>query len=229
MPKPKRSRSLFIASSVALVFSQTAAAELVNGDFETGDLTGWETALTTVSTFGVGFPRVQPFDVDHDGIATSSAQFSVGKSLVIDTPFQSKFGGWISQMIDVPGGDYRFSADVAAFATVGNDEAGLFELIFDGSVYYEGATVASVDLRSIAANVAEWAHLSADLLGVTPGIHSVSVRITRRFYLSAWSSLTESVDNVSFVPIPEPGTAGSILAGLAWISWRRRNRGSQTP
>jgi hypothetical protein len=220
----KRRASRCVVLALALLLSHAAEAALINGDFETGDLTGWETALTPVGTFGDGFPRVQTFDVDQDGSASLAAQFSVGKSMPFESQFQTKFGGWIVQTVAVAGGDYTLSADVSAFSTVGNSEAGLFELLFDGSIYYDDGIKASVDFGSIAANATEWARLSAVLPNVSPGTHSIGVRITREFSTSAWTSLTQTVDDVRFVAIPEPGTAWLLLSGVSWIAWRERRR-----
>ena len=215
---------VIIALTLALLTSPVAEATLINGDFETGDLTGWQAELVPIGTFGEGFPRVETFERRPERKREPRGAVQCRKVDAVRLPVPDQVRRLDRTDGRRSGGDYRLSADVAAYSTVGNAEAGLFELIFDGNLYYEGATVASVDFRTIAAGATEWAHLSAVVLDVAPGTHSIAVRVSRRFSLSAWSSLIQSVDDVSVVPIPEPEPASMLLAGLSWLAWRRRRR-----
>src|SRR5689334_21598400 len=53
------------------------ASLITNGDFETGDFTGWTLFVTEFG--GIENPAVVPFDIDGDSIPTYSARFDVGQ------------------------------------------------------------------------------------------------------------------------------------------------------
>ena len=71
-------KSVFLAACVAAlaVTLVASAAPVPNGDFETGDLTGWTTFTTTNGT--IGTPAVVPFDTTGSG-ASNAAEFNVGR------------------------------------------------------------------------------------------------------------------------------------------------------
>src|SRR5215469_11867190 len=64
-----------------------------NGNFATGDLTGWTPFVTANGTNGSGLPVVVSFDTTGTG-ASNSAQFNVGEA---DFPVGVQQGGGISQ------------------------------------------------------------------------------------------------------------------------------------
>ena len=112
-----------------------AQGALINGDFETGDLTGWTAFTTSGGTTGAGLPDVGPFDTNNDGTATNSARFNVGRA--IGTGVGAREGGGIYQNVNIlTGGSYSLRADVASFDNMNtsNLDGGLFELLFDGTV-----------------------------------------------------------------------------------------------
>lgn len=89
-----------LTGGVLYAESQTS---LVNGDFETGDLSGWTVFTTGNGTVGgPAYPKVVPFDTDNDGTASNSAQFLVGQ--VIFDPDEPE-GGGIYQVVSLAAGE----------------------------------------------------------------------------------------------------------------------------
>ena len=154
---------------------------LVNGSFETGDLTGWTTFTSPGGTLGgIGFPDVVPFDTDGDAV---------------DTRRRS-----------IPGGRWRWrhssgslarrrrssadSANVAVRSPAAADEAGLFEMWLDGDV------VASHDFGSISAGQVKLANLTATISDVSAGPHEIRLRMVRQGPSSFGSTPSGYVDDV---------------------------------
>ena len=102
-----------------------SAAPVPNGDFETGDLTGWTTFTTASGT--IGTPAVVSFDTTGTG-ASNAAKFNVGQRRRLAGIPQ---GGGIYQSVNTAAGEFDVSADVAAHLghpPSRNQSCGLFEL-----------------------------------------------------------------------------------------------------
>ena len=147
-----------------------------NGDFETGDLNGWTTFLTSN---GVLNPTVVLFDTDGDTVATESAQFRVGE--VVNPGDVIPEGGGIFQIITTSGGTITIAADIASETPdiFGNGGGGQFTLYFDNVV------VDSHDFGNIAGSTIERATLGAVINGVSSGDHEVKIEIGRVFTTSS--------------------------------------------
>ena len=131
-----------------------------NGDFETGNLSGWTQFTTANGTLGGAYPKVVSFDTDGDGTPTMSAQFSVGQ---VTGGSKTWEGGGIYQAVDLVAGDYDISVDIAAEGSnYGNGQAGKFELLVDGVV------VDTYDFGPISANSTK-----RSLLAALPGLAEV--------------------------------------------------------
>src|SRR4051794_15573680 len=86
-----------VATAVAALFvAAAAAAAVVNGDFESGDLTGWTTFTTANGTLGT--PAVVSFDTTGTG-ASRAAQFNVGENTYTGV----YEGGGIYQIVNATG------------------------------------------------------------------------------------------------------------------------------
>ncbi len=163
---------------------------LINGNFELGDLTAWTVYTTPGGTLGgAGFPDVISYDTNNDRVATESFQAMVGNG-----------GGGIYQNVYLNAGNVRVSAEVAVDSQVDHAEAGLFELLVDGTV------VASYDFGDITADEPEHITLAGQTT-VAPGEHEVRVRITRSSGSAFGSTPFGFVDNVSVY-----GATGSVLS-----------------
>jgi hypothetical protein len=200
-------------------FGTTTAPEIANGDFSSGDLTGWEIVVTpNGSQFG-GFPRVESFDVDGDGTSSLAFRTGVGQQSI---DFDNPAGAGVAQDVEFStGGNFLLTADLAAqsLSSGSNAGPGRFEMRFDGEL------VDVVDLNvgpGIDSGEVLRETLSATLVGVTPGTHHVEFLILRPYTLG--SAIYQYLDNIQIsaspgaAAVPEPGTLVSGALGLLVVS-----------
>lgn len=196
--------------------SSAPAATLVNGDFETGDLTGWTIALTEN---GANFQDdITSFDTNQDGTDSNAANFRVGRVA------RGVDGGIsFSQTFSVTtAGIYDFGVDVAGAGVAGaNSDGGTFALFVAGSALdsFASGFVGSGETKS--------ATLSGSLdLGV--GDYVFDIVITRRFFGAA-SFAQQFVDDAfitgpGVAPVPLPASALLLLGGLGGLGVMRRRK-----
>ncbi len=207
-----------VALLVLVMASASEAVSIQNGDFETGDLTGWTTFTTSNGTLGTGFPQVVMFDTDNDGSSSLSAMFRVGE-VVHNSTWQ---GGGIYQDVGLYAGSLTITADIAVLddTVSGNYQGGLFELLFDG------AMVDSHDFGYVALNQAEY-HVLTTISAVTAGTHEIRFRM-RRPYTQSSVTPRQYIDDVELsgpATIPEPASLALFGTGIAgMLGWVRRRR-----
>jgi len=213
---------------VAGAAGQSKANLVINGDFETGNLSGWTKFTTANGSTGIGLPNVLPFNVN--GSETSkAARFEVGE-VTYSGLYQ---GGGLSQDFLFGGGTLDLSADVAAQGNGGtNASGGRFELLLNNVV------LSTFQVDSISGTAPVRGQLSARQTGLAAGSYTLGIRITRPFRNGSAPGQTpyQFVDNVTAVNatvvaaavVPEPSTvAGGLLGtGLTgfWWAWRRKRR-----
>lgn len=196
---------VILASHVAV---EAHAGLLINGDFETGDLTGWTTYTTFNGSLGSGLPAVSLFNTTGSGTSLA-AEFRVGE--VAFTGFNSPEvgGGGIYQSFAAGAGKYILSADIAALGIFfRNVDGGTFRLIFDGK------TLDSFDIGAIEVTAVTRHRLSATLDGVSAGNHEIRIEMVRHF-VSGNSAPLQFLDNVSVsAPAPPAPEPSSMLGGV---------------
>jgi len=189
------------------------AAVITNGDFETGDLSGWTSFVTSN---GVTSPRVSEFSVN--GLTrTYAAQFQVGEDDFTSLPE----GGGISQMFNASQGVFNISAEIATLSPgeFPNGDAGAFSLILDGVV------ISTYNFGFI--NPDEILRGKLNYSGMlTEGVHELVILVTRS-YQAGSSTPFQYVDNVQVQAaaeaIPEPATVALFAIGLFGVaSFKRR-------
>ena len=222
-------RIRILVTVLGVLFGAVSAhAGLINGGFETGDLSGWTRFTTANGTLG-GLGDVVPFDVDGDETAVRSARFRTATAAYSDVPE----GGGVFQDVTLATGALAISADIASYAqpdVSSNNFGGLFELLFDGTI------VDSHDFGFIWAGDTERGRLSASL-EVTAGSHEIRLQMKRPFAQN-WTTPLQFVDNVSLSgsavdevdlltepstePMPEPGSITLLGLGLLGLARARR-------
>ena len=195
--------------ALALATSASATQLVTNGDFATGDFTGW-------SFFNDGdlghppAPQVTSFDVSGSG-ASLAAEFQVGQFPGTGVPG----GGGIGQSITTTAGLLTFSADFAAFTflNIANGSGGLFSVLLDG------VTLDSFDTGLIDGLSVERGSLAFSAT-VTAGSHLLQLQATRPFTNGGGYRATplQYFDNVSATQsggaVPEPATWGLMIVGF---------------
>ncbi len=191
--------------------------QIRNAGFETGNLSDWNVIIEPNTSVSFGFPRVESFDVDGDGLASSAMRLRLGRTN------SSQFGGTVAieQQLLLAAGDYVFSADVASqsLQSAGNTGPGNYELTFDGKivdqVLLNGTSISGFQVLRDS--------LLATLTNVEAGYHTLRLAVSRGATNSR--EIYQFIDNIqlnrvaptSALAVPEP-TAGALLVvalGLA--------------
>jgi hypothetical protein len=199
-----------------IVISSPVYANLIrNGDFATGDFADWTLITTPNGDLGVGpLPRITLFDVSGTG-PTIAAEFQVGQ-----VTLGPRAGGGIEQIVTTDAGLYRFRADIAAFSTRVDPDAG------NVSVLVDNISEDTVNFGPINSKPPFMPLLRGALTFTTAfsaGMHEIEILITRDLQNTDLSP-DQFITNITLAPVPqadpapEPATwtiLGVALAGLA--------------
>lgn len=195
-----------------------ANAAFVNGDFETGDLSGWTVTLTeNGATAAQGAVQV---DIDGPGALGTNfaANFSVGRAVSTIT---NVAGILLTQdMVLTAGVQYTFDFDWAAYRSSGgaNTQGGVFDMMVNG------VSIASQAAGSTSAAAPKYGHVTAQFTPTTTGTHTVGAKIGRPFTIPSPTApnLFQAVDNFTMSPVPEPSALLALGAGALILLRRRR-------
>jgi hypothetical protein len=211
-----RRAAYVIYACVGAGFALTPAARaaiVTNGDFATGDFTGWTLFTTSNGSLGPagsGLPAVTSFNVTGSG-AQNAATFNVGEVLFDST----QQGGGITQTVTLPGGLISFSANIAAQGGSGpNAEGGVFNVLLDG------ITEDTLDIGPINPNPAIIRDTLSFTTAETAGAHTLEILITRPFLNSVGAEVTpdQFITNIAITgaaPVPAPLIGHGLPIGLA--------------
>lgn len=194
-----------------------ANAQFVNGNFETGDLSGWTVGLTPIGATAV--QDAFQYDIDGPGPLGTNfvGRFSVGRA----TTSTAEEGITLTQSMNLDSGtSYTFTFDWSAWRTVttSNTQGGIFSLIVDGTI------VATQSAGSTSSTAPKYGTVSGVYLATSTGPHSIGALITRPFTIPTPTAPTlfQGVDNFTVAPVPEPGTMAVVGLGLAALLKRKR-------
>jgi len=206
--------TIALIATIALLSPITASAQLHNGDFSTGDFTGW--TLFDTANGGIGNPAVVPFDTAGTGTLSNSAQFEVGQISGQIGGGTNPGGGGIFQNVTLGSGILNISLNAATQAGGGiNADDGTFELILDGDVvdtWASGPNPGNVNqiFRSTLSYSGE----------INAGVHEVEIEMVRGYGTESGDTPYQYIDNVALEVIPEPsayaaGIGVIVLVGTA--------------
>ncbi len=167
--------------------ASAASAQFVNGDFQTGDFTGWSIAFTPNGATNT--QTVETYDIDGPGPLGDSlaAKFQVGRAT---TAGAAAGGIELTQALTLTGGTaYTFDFDwsVIRTTTTNNASGGNFDLIVDGT------TIGAGGVGSVTGLIPVYGHVTGAYTAPANGVYVVGVRITRNFLVAG--SLFQYVDN----------------------------------
>ncbi len=209
----KRYLPLVLVALLAVFAAQAGATNLlVNGNFGTGDFTGWTISQTSNGTWGEGFPTVTSWPLGGE----NAAEGEVG-----EVNFTGQYeGGILTQTFNSAAGSATLSFDWAAQGdgVHTNADGGLFELLLDGSI------LAQHDVGSIGPNDLFNGTLTANA-NLTAGQHTFEIEILRPYESVFQNTPYQYVTNADVEgTVPEPGSLilmGSGVLGLAGVLRRK--------
>jgi hypothetical protein len=199
----------FAVISFVLLLASAAGARagLINGDFETGDLTGWTVFDTTHG--GTNLADVTLFDTAVPGNLSDAARFQVGQTSGTIGIGGSPEGAGIFQTITLNSGTLNISVNVAESASSTNGDGGTFELLLNNVV------VASAAFGIVGPGTERTTLTYSGT--VNAGSNIIAVDARRNFGNAAPNEPDQYFDNVAIsgTAVPEPSTAAIALTGAA--------------
>jgi hypothetical protein len=220
-----RLTACMICASIAAGFAvvPTANAAIVtNGNFATGDFTGWTLFTTSNGSLGLsgsGLPAVTSFNVTGSG-AQNAATFQVGEVSFDGT----QQGGGITQPVTLPGGSISFSASIASLGDTtlnsGNAEGGVFNVLLDG-VTEDTLAIGAIGPNAVIRDTLSFSTTES------AGAHTLEILITRPFQNgSAGMSPDQFITNIAItsnvVPAPLIGHGLPIILAVGGLLFSAR-------
>jgi hypothetical protein len=201
--------AVLIGAIVSGIAGISAGNMLTNGDFESGDLSGWTVFTTDNGDNGTGCPVVELTSFGMND--SNKVKFRIGSTV----SGQAGGGGICQDVMVDTAGMYDLSAEFM-FSTIGlptgRYRPGLFELLVDEQL------VASHDYGEQAGGAVYWEFEDGSIY-LEPGLHEVCVQITRT-ELTGSSAPWQFVDNVTMMP--EPATVVLLVLGSVLVKGQRK-------
>jgi hypothetical protein len=214
-------KSLAIGAALGCV-AVSHAQSFINGNFETGDFTGWTVALTPNGQTTT--QNVELFDIDGGGLLgiNNAARFGVGR---IDTSTPNGGVTLTQSMLLTANVTYTFTfmwASRNLATTAGsNSDGGQYDFIVDG-VSMSHQAVGTIGAGGLPGETGSFVYgvNTATFTAPTTASYVVGARIFRAFTPPA--TLHQFVDNFNVSAVPEPATLAVFGLGLAALARKRR-------
>lgn len=197
-----------LAGAIALI-AFSGNAQLINGDFATGDFTGW-TQFNTPNG-GSSLTQVVPFDITGTGVPVNCAEFEVGETTGGVGGGGLGRGAGIYQNVTLGAGQLNISLDIAATSDGNNADAGTFELLLNGN------SVASDAMGGISYNQTIRSTLNYDG-SISAGTYQIGIEMLRGYGTEYPNTPYQYLSNIelSVAPVPEP--SGVAICGAAFLA-----------
>jgi hypothetical protein len=237
-----RISKLTCALTIVGLLASTAsnAAELItNGDFETGDFTGWtvtdlsggsgswfvnsgfNTPISGFSTSGAaGGAYYAISDQTGPGTHALSQAFTVSAGNIVTLSFDMFVNdqSGVGPIIDSSGLDYTSGGSFAS-----NQHARVDILAAGSGSFDTGAGVLANFYLGVDSGSTDnpYTHYSFDISSLVGSGGSFIIRFAE---VDNRSFLHQGIDNVSILAVPEPETYAMLLVGLGFLSFVTRRR-----
>lgn len=219
----------YILSALLVVTAGSAQSQLVNGNFGTGDFTGWTLYDTQgyglfgyYGTGGSALTQVTPFDTAGTGTPVNSAEFEVGEVSGIIGGGGLGQGVGIYQNVTLGAGLLSLSVNMASMSPGNNADGGTFELLINSTA------VNTVAIGYIGVN--QTIRSTLDYSGdIAAGTYQIGVEMRRgggtEWPITPFQYLSDF--ELSVTPVPEPSC--TALCGVALLLLLFVRRGVRIP
>jgi hypothetical protein len=208
----------YLLGGAAILAGSAAQAQLINGNFATGDLTGW--TLMDTPNGGTAVVQVVQFDTAGTGVPTYSAEFEVGETSGGIGGGGLGQGAGIFQNVALGAGELKISLNIAATSEGNNADAGTFELLLNGDVVDSDA-FGGISVGQIPRSTLSYSGT------VTAGTYQIGIDMFRGYGTEYPSTPFQYLSDVqlSLTPVPEPSAmviCGAGILALAGFRYGRR-------
>ena len=202
------------------VVADTTPAQLINGNFETGDLAGWTLFNTVGSNTSYGVERggtalaqAVSFDTAGNGVPSYGAEFEVGETAGVVGGGGLGQGAGIYQHVPLEAGQLNISVSIAATSPGNNADAGTFELLLDGNLVARDA-FGNIDVSQILRSTLSYSG------PVAAGMHQIAIDMRRGYGMGYGNTPCQFLDNVVLTgtSVPEPAETRLLSQGLATLA-----------
>lgn len=226
----KQLKHILAALGLGLAAATSFAAGVVNGDFASGDLSGWNktgnVVVDTVAQFGpppagftaqavLGTADSSSFMFGGSAVAAAALEAFAGLSPGALGPMNAIVGSGLSADFTAAAGDrLSFQWKLMSNDPQGSPADDTAYVVLDKTTFIKLTSVNSAAFVGSSASPLfdETAYLSFTSAPLTAGSHSISFGVFDSFDTLGASAL--AVANVQLAPVPEPASALLLLGGL---------------
>ena len=200
--------------------AETTPAQLINGNFETGDLAGWALFNTVgsntpygVERGGTALAQAVSFDTTGTGAPSYGAEFEVGETAGVVGGGGLGQGAGIYQYVPLNAGQLNISVNIAATSPGNNADAGTFELLLDGDLVARDA-FGGISVSQILRSTLSYSGT------VAAGTHQIAIDMRRGYGMGYGNTPYQFLDNVVLTgtSVPEPAETLFLCLGLATLA-----------